>query len=63
MTTVLLVRWIFLGVSLDMDLTSIWETFPDQLLSHGPERLVPDQAKMLDRPHQLVNFGPGPNNN
>ena len=48
---------------MDMDLTNIWETFPDQLLSHGPERLIPDQAKMLDRPHQLVNIGPGPINN
>ena len=46
-----------------MDLTDIWETFPDQLLSHGAERLIPDQAKMLDTSHQLVNFGPGPINN
>ena len=45
------------------NLSNIWETFHDQLLSHGAGRLILVQAKILDMPFQLLNFGPGPINN
>ena len=53
----------FSGLSLLVkNLTNIWETFHDQLLSHGAGRLIPVQAKILDMPFQLLNFGLGPIN-
>ena len=32
------------------NLTNIWETFHDQILSHDAGRLIPGQAKILDMP-------------
>ena len=51
----------FSGLSfLVRNLTNIWKTFHNQLLSHGTES--PSQAKILDMPLQLINFGSGPIN-
>ena len=45
------------------NLTNIWETFHDQILSHGAGRLIPGQAKILDMPLQVLFFGLGPIDN
>ena len=41
--------------------TNIWETFHDQILSHGTGRLIPDQAKIfVDMPLQVLISRLGP---
>ena len=41
------------------NLTNIWETFCNQILSHGPGRLIPGQVEILDMPLQVLSFGLG----
>ena len=45
------------------NLTNIWETFHDQILSRGSRRLIPDQVKILDMPPQALVFRLGPIDN
>ena len=50
----------FSGLPLVRNLTNIWETFRGQTLLHGAVRFIPDQAKLLDVPLQVLNFGLDP---
>ena len=42
------------------NLSNIWETFCDQIVSHGAGRLIPGQVEILDMPLQVLNVGLGP---
>ena len=44
------------------NLTNIWETFCNQILSHGAGRLIPGQVEIFDMPLQVLNFRLGPIN-
>lgn len=49
---------------LNQNLTNIWETFRDQLLSQGTGRLIPDQAEdPVDVPLQVQSSRLGPVDN
>ena len=45
------------------NLTNIWETFRDQILSHSTGRLIPGQVKILDMPLQVLILGSDPTDN
>ena len=45
------------------NLTNIWETFYDQILSHSAGRLIRGQVKILDMLLQVLIFGLGPIDN